>query len=277
MKNFLLVPNFERNSLPYVRRAEAFLREKGCAVYCRAEDASLIGADVCRDTDEDMQKIDCILVFGGDGTMLKAIKRYLIFQKPFVGINTGKVGYLSDVDPERLEESLGRVLEGQYSIEKRVTLRVETDEGVFVGVNEAVLHRASAHVLGVEMTVNKQRIEQVRADGIMVATPTGSTAYNLSAGGPILIPGSKNMVITPICAHSLSIRPIVIGAGDTVMLTVGSADEPAFVNVDGEKASVLEQGASVKISLSDCYFTLLRLSEGNFFTVLRNKLLTWEQ
>ncbi len=209
--------------------------------------------------------------------MLKAIKKYLPYKKPFAGINTGRVGYLSDIDPEKVEEALGNIFTSDYSTEERATLRVQTKEESFLGVNEAVVHRSSAHVLGVEIGVNGQRIEPVRADGILVATATGSTAYNLSAGGPILMPTSKNMVVTPICAHSLSARPIVIGGEDKISLTVCSSDEPAFINVDGDNVGSLKQDQSIEIFIGEETFTLLRLSEGSFFTVLRNKLSTWEQ
>ena len=273
MKNFLLVPNFKRNSLPFVLKAVDFLQKKGCNVFCQEEDVEILRIERC----SDFHKIDCFLVFGGDGTMLKSIKKYLCYKKPFAGINTGKVGYLADVDPEKTEKALDLILAGKYSVEERSLLRVELNDKSFLGVNEAVLHRASAHVLGVEIDVNGQRIEPVRADGILVATPTGSTAYNLSAGGPILMPTSKNMVITPVCAHSLSVRPIVIGGEDTVTMSVSNADVPAFVNVDGENVGTLSQGENVDISVAQETFTLLRLSEGSFFTVLRNKLSNWEQ
>ncbi len=273
MKSFLLVPNFKRNSLPYVERAVAFLRQNGCRVFCQEEDFGKFDAEKC----VDVSLIDCVLVFGGDGTMLKAIKKYLLYNKPFAGINTGKVGYLSDIEPEKVEKALGDLLRNDFSVEKRCTLSIKTKEGVFSGVNEAVLHRSSAHVLTVELGVNGLRVEPIRADGILVATPTGSTAYNLSAGGPILMPTAKNMVVTPICAHSLSARPIVIGGEDKVSLTVSSCDDSAFINVDGENVCTLSCGEVVEISVSENVFTLLRHSEGSFFTVLRNKLSTWEQ
>ncbi len=273
MKNFLLAPNFKRNSLPFVKRAVEFLKKNGCVVYCREEDKGLFDADVCPGKDA----VDCILVFGGDGTMLKNIKRFISWQKPFAGINTGKVGYLADIDPEKTENALASILGGRYSTEERVTLKIEIGDKVVTGVNEAVLHRASAHVLGLEIGVNGQRIEPVRADGMIVATPTGSTAYNLSAGGPILTPNSRSMVVTPVCAHSLTTRPVVIGGDDVVTLTVKSADEPAFINVDGENVASLSTDSSVNVSVSEQTFTLIRLSEGSFFTVLRNKLSTWEQ
>ena len=273
MKNFLLVPNFDRNPLPFVRRAVEFLRQKGCSVFCQKEDEGKFDAAVCSDP----ASIDCILVFGGDGTMLKNVKKYLSWQKPFAGINTGKVGYLADIDPEATEAALASILNGKFSKEERVTLKISVGEKTVTAINEAVLHRSTAHVLGVEIGVNGQRVEPVRADGIIVATPTGSTAYNLSAGGPILTPNSRSMVVTPVCAHSLTIRPVVIGGGDIVTITVKSADEPAFINVDGEYVDSLPTDASVNVSLSEKTFTLLRLSEGSFFTVLRNKLSTWEQ
>lgn len=273
MKSFLLVPNFKRNSLPFAKEAIEFLYKRGCRVYCQKEDKDLLNVEVCVDPSQ----VDCILVFGGDGTMLKTIKKYLSEKKPFAGINTGKVGYLADIEPENTQSALDQILKGNYFTEERATLCVRQNGKVRVGVNEAVLHRASAHVLGVEISVNGQRIEPVRADGILVATPTGSTAYNLSAGGPILLPTSKSLVITPICAHSLSVRPIVIGQEDVATLSVKSADVSAFVSIDGENAEPLAQGEQIDISVSKETFTLLRLSEGGFFTVLRNKLSTWEQ
>ena len=273
MKNFLLVPNFDRNPLPFVRRAVDFLRAKGCSVFCQKEDEGKFDAAVCVDP----ALIDCILVFGGDGTMLRNVKKYLSWQKPFAGINTGKVGYLADIEPEATETALAAILDGKYSKEERVTLRVSIGDKTVIGINEAVLRRSATHILAVEIKINGQRVEPVRADGVIVATPTGSTAYNLSAGGPILTPNSRSMVVTPVCAHSLTIRPVVIGGSDIVSLMVKNTDEPAFINVDGENVDSLPTGAFVNVSVSEKTFTLLRLSEGSFFTVLRNKLSTWEQ
>jgi len=245
--------------------ATGFLRKNGCEVFCREEDAEKIDVPVCRD----LHTIDCFLIFGGDGTMLQSVKKYISYQKPFAGINTGTLGFLSDVEPQNTERALRDLLDGRYQEEKRSTLSVTVGEKKYTAVNEIGLQRVGGRVLTAEIIVDEKWHETVRADGVLVASSTGSTAYNLSAGGPILSPTSRSYVVTPVCAHSLTVRPVVLGENETVCLQVlGQAQ--AMLYLDGDNISLCEQ--AVKVTGSENTFTLLRLHDGNFFSVLRNKL-----
>ncbi len=270
-KSFLLLPNFERNSLPSVRAATGFLREKGCRVFCEKGDENKFDAEVY-----DGQNIDFILVFGGDGTMIGSVKKYIDLKKPFIGVNTGKLGYLTDIEPSGVAEALDALLQNRFFTEERVTLTVTTHGATFSAVNEVALQRNEAHLISAEIAINGQLFQPLRADGVLVATPTGSTAYNLSAGGPVLMPSAKNMVITPVCAHSLSARPVVVGNGDVVTIALKAGGESASLAIDGKKIAVLTENEGVKIAVSGRTFSLLRLREGSFFGALRHKLSNWE-
>lgn len=267
MKRVLVVGNLNNErSRPLIEEGAAFLAERG--VECVT-----VGNTVCGSlrAAETTAGVDMALVFGGDGTILNACKNLPARKIPVLGVNLGRLGYLASAEPEELTETLGRVLKGEYFLEERVTLTAGLDGEEYVGVNEAVLHRGGKpRILDIRVDINGQETDRLRADGIMAATPTGSTAYNLSAGGPVIVPTAKNLVITPICAHSLGARPIVVAEEDVITFT-SLGDGEAVLSVDGNTAGPVVRGKPVTVGIG-AGIRLVRTGENTFFKTLRRKL-----
>lgn len=216
---------------------------------------------------------DMALVFGGDGTILNACRKLIDSDIPVLGINLGHLGYLAAGEPSDCLETLRTVVYGDFFVEERITLEAEVDGKKYLGVNEAVLDRGgSPHLLNVALAVNGHEVDALRADGVMVATPTGSTAYNLSAGGPVVVPTAKTLVMTPICAHSLAARPIVVGEDDVVTLTIEDDESSAHLSLDGIAIGTIPAGSTVTVRRGKNTVKLIRTGENKFFRTLRKKL-----
>ena len=212
------------------------------------------------------QTADFWIVLGGDGTMLKAAQQAALLDVPLLGINLGTMGFLTDVDKQDGLKALENVLAGRYQLQKRLML---TTHGR-LALNEAFLG-STGRLSYFSVYVNDMHMDDIRADGIIVATPTGSTAYNLSAGGPILAPYGEMMVITPICPHSLSTRPWVISADDKVRIVVrDSLPSPCLV-LDGEEFMTIPPGESVEISRAPVSATIIKTTDTHFYEILRKK------
>lgn len=275
---FLVIPNLKKPlSLNAVKEVASYLHANGCSVYClkeKAKELTNLGIEVL--SDENFDLIDMALVFGGDGTFLQSARRLNYNKIPLIGINLGHLGYLSEVEPTELIASLQMLIEGKFTIENRVALEVIDEENnKYLGFNEMVIHRGSlAHILSIGVDINNQRIESIRADGILVATPTGSTAYNLSAGGPIILPSAQSLVITPICAHSLAVRSIVVGNKDTVTLTVGSFRDNGvpMLTIDGKNVAEIKEKTRLNVRISDVTIPLVKTKKNSFYLTLQKKL-----
>lgn len=264
--NVLIAVNPKKQSChEYVKRAEEFLAENGAR--CRTVGFST--AERLREID--VLGADMALVFGGDGTILRACRELLDYGVPVMGVNMGRLGYLAAAEPSNLIPSLQTVIEGRYFLEERVTIETVCGGKSYRGINEAVLYRGgNPHLLDIKVDVNGQEIDVIRADGIMAATPTGSTAYNLSAGGPVIVPTAENLVITPICAHSISSRPIVVAKNDAVVFTpVGGAP---YLSVDGKDAGRVAEGTATEVKIGSSKIKLIRTEKYGFFQSLRKKL-----
>ena len=222
------------------------------------------------------REAEFLIVLGGDGTMLSSAKRAAKYNTPLMGVNMGHLGFLTAAGPDTMVESLQSVLRGEYQTEKRMMLRAEifsSKEGkrTVTALNEVSISRGS--MVDVEVKVNGDYIDDFFGDGILVATPTGSTAYNLAAGGPILKSDSNMLAITPICPHMLHARSIVIGGGDRVELIVKRfSRQKIFAVVDGQNICTLEEGDSISISKAKFFANIIKTGNTGFYDVLRNKL-----
>jgi len=214
-------------------------------------------------TEESLASASFWVVLGGDGTMLRAAPFAAVLDIPMLGINLGTLGFLTDVDKSQGLDALEKVLQNQYICEKRLMLNA----GENLALNE-VFVGGTGRLKTFSVYVNDQLIDKIRADGILVATPTGSTAYNLSAGGPILAPGGQMMVITPICPHSLSARPWVLSETDTVRIATHS-ESPIIV--DGEKRGCISSSEDVLISASAFRASIIKTAPTHFYATLRKK------
>lgn len=220
-----------------------------------------------------VEEMNVILTLGGDGTLLAGARLAGLHDIPVIGCNLGDLGFLTAGPAERLEEMLDRIALSDCVEERRLALDVRCGDRSWYALNDAVVHKGGlARLLRVRVWVDGDEVGQYSADGIIVSTATGSTAYSLSAGGPILHPGLDALVATPICPHTLAIRPLVVRADSTIAIEILSGMEGSLVTVDGQSGGDLARRDRVTIRRSPNDVRLLRLPDGNFFTVLRQKL-----
>lgn len=276
-KNFLIISKNTEAALPYIKSATELLRSCGCNVFCLPEKAVFFeGLDITPIPSDKLNDIRTAFVFGGDGTILKAGRLLLPYKIPILGINMGTLGYLTDSEPSSCIESIKNYLDGKYTTEKRCTLSVKYNNNIYSAINEAVIYRGSlSHIMTIRVEINDQHIETLRADGIIVSTPTGSTAYNLSAGGPIITPLANAFVLTPICAHSLTARPIVLSNSNVVTITVQDfrSNEKPSLDIDGKTLKHLSEGSKVTVKLAKNMLYLIHTKPTDFFRTLQSKLL----
>ena len=233
---------------------------------------------------EELYGIDGVISLGGDGTIIRAARRIAGTGIPIIGINIGHLGYLTAVsDREEIPGMLNALLSGNYSIEERMMLEgtimhenpgMPAEPNSHLALNEVVLFRSpSGAASHFRVLVNGAFLNEYKADGIIISTPTGSTAYNLSAGGPIVDPAARMTILTPICAHALNRSSIVLRAEDTIEVVVSSDQEGIqSVSFDGAVTKELRAGSRVRVTGSDLRTPLIRLSGGTFFTQLRSKM-----
>lgn len=218
---------------------------------------------------------DLIVVLGGDGTMLATARLIGDASIPVLGINHGSLGYLTDFRIEEMFPALVLVLAGDYAIDHRVMLDVEHAGNTISGrvLNDVVINKAAlARIVEIEVKLNGLYVNSFRADGLIVSTPTGSTAYNLSAGGPIIYPSMNAIVLTPICPFTLTNRPIVVPDTSEIELRLQSGSEDVVLGLDGQTGFPMQAGDAVVIRKSDVTFDLVQPANRNYFDVLRNKL-----
>lgn len=224
--------------------------------------------------------LDAMLTFGGDGTLLRGARLLGGAQVPILGVNLGKVGFLTTASRSTVEEALEALAEGRYHIDARQVLQSAlvspdgTAEPLPFALNDLVIHKSGvARLIRLRVSIDALEVGAYSADGLIVATPTGSTAYSLSAGGPIILPGVQALVITPICAHTLAVRPLVIPSPSVVTIEpVDAGRGNLMVSVDGQKATTLMPKQRVQIHRGDAPVLLVRLSAGDYFRRMRETL-----
>ena len=222
--------------------------------------------------------VDLILVLGGDGTMIATARMIGDQEVPVLGVNYGGLGYLAEFRIEELYTALESILEGNYRLDRRVMLAVELCRGdaplkTSRVLNDVVINKSAlARIIEIETYLNSQFVNSFRADGLIISTPTGSTAYNLSAGGPVIFPSMNAVVITPICPFTLSNRPIVVPDDAEIELLLKTDKEEVALTLDGQVGFPLEVEDRVKIRKSRTTFNLIQPSNRNYFDVLRDKL-----
>ena len=221
-------------------------------------------------------KIDFLFSIGGDGTILEAVTFIRNADIPVIGINTGKLGFLADIAIEAIPEALKAIFEGKYSIDERILLRLESPSSLFgkfpYGLNEITIQKKSSTMIRVRTYINDEFLNTYRADGLIVATPTGSTAYSLSVGGPILIPELRNFILAPISPHNLTVRPIVIPDSSKITLKLDDENVDYLVSLDHRSKEVHEP-IVLEISKAEFKIKLLKLKGASFYSTLRNKLM----
>ena len=220
---------------------------------------------------------DIVLSMGGDGTFLKAASYVGHKNIPILGINTGRLGFLADVAPEEMEETFEDIYKGNYKIEDRSVLQAFSEgqplKGYPCGLNEiAILKRASSSMITIHTSINGAYLTTYQADGLVIATPTGSTAYSLSIGGPVIVPHSQTIAITPVAPHSLNVRPIVINDDWEITLDVESRSHNFLVAIDG-RSETCREGTRLTIRKAGYKIKVIKRPNHVFFHTLRDKMM----
>lgn len=262
-----------------VRRAARILEGQQRTVWCDPTTAEMVNHEwpAAKSLDDLGRRSDLLLVFGGDGTMLRVARDVAGLPVPLLGINAGHLGFLTAVQADHLTHALKKIAAGRFEIEERdlleATVQRGKEETTHKALNDFVLSRgAASRLIELEVQVNGELLTRYRCDGFIASSPTGSTAYSLAAGGAIVSPDAQVLVLTPICPHTLSIRPVIVGLQSSVKVTLLSERLVATLTADGQPASELGRGDTVMVRRSERALKLLRLEGTSFFSTLRQKL-----
>jgi len=225
---------------------------------------------------------DFVLVLGGDGTLLSVAREVAGTRMPVLGINLGTLGFLAEVEPNRMEEAIERLMNGDYLIEERMMLDATVvhdgkETVLSSALNDVTLTRCgSLQMIRYSIYVNGKLLCNMGADGVIVATPTGSTGYNMSAGGPIAEPGAKLLMLTPVCAHTLNSRSVILRSDDVVEIVIGTANDGSALTVeaasDGHEKVMMSTGDTLRIRKSDKTTVIVKLDERSFLEALQRKM-----
>ncbi len=281
MKTIGIITNMDKDlELKHTRILAANITRMGGSFRIKSDLAQAVGSgEPCRDDEEVLSGSDILVVLGGDGTFLKAARLAYKRNIPILGINLGNLGFLAEIDRNDIADAVSRLMNGEYTVEERMMLEADIirngeKEITDVALNDVVISRgAISRILHVKTLINDTYIDTFPGDGLIVSTPTGSTAYSLSAGGPIVEPGNDLMIITPICPHILYSRSFITSGGSEVKALL---DEDfrhnAMVTIDGQEAYDIKGGDRVEIRKSQYTAKLVSIHSRNFFNVLRAKI-----
>lgn len=282
MKHFLIYTNRNKDKdLAVTGRIKAYLEQNGQKVSVRVKSADWMEKEIPEE-DKVPEDVTCMIVLGGDGTVLQAARESRDGDIPIMGVNLGTLGYMTEVEPANLEEALERLLTGDYQKESRMMLngkihRAEGESKEDWALNDIVISRkGSLQVIQFHIYVNGLFLKDYNADGMIVTTPTGSTAYNLSAGGPIIEPGAKLIMLTPICPHTLNSRSIILSPEDVVEIEIPEGREGQMqvvdANFDGSHKVEMKTGDRIRIAQSQMHTDFVKLNQVSFLEVLHKKM-----
>ncbi len=267
MKQFYVITNkSKKGAMQTAEQMQAFIEAQGgCCVL--AEDGSAVKEDA-----------ECVLVIGGDGTLIRAARELRAHDVPLLGINMGTLGYLTEVEVQNVEAAIEQVMHSETMTENRMMLKgVLNGEREDIALNDIVVARLGAvRMIRFHVYVNGELLNTYQSDGVIVSTPTGSTAYNLSAGGPVVEPTASLIVITPICSHALNTSSIVLSAEDTITIEIAKGrdgeEEEAEISYDGDLHINAKTGDKIVIQKAEETTKLLKLNQISFLEILREKM-----
>lgn len=261
-----------------IPRVVEWLRSRGLEVRCDGETAAYTRAEDGIPRDEVPEGCDLVIVLGGDGTLLSAARAIGKREIPLFPVNLGGLGFLTAITKEEVFAELERALKGEHRVAKRKLLNTELVRGgrvvsAYDALNDAVLAKSEiARMIDLQVYVDEQFVADYKADGLIVCTPTGSTAYSLAAGGPIIFPSVPAICLTPICPHMLTNRPVLVPETSVVRVVSRAPNDNVFLSVDGQVGSSVEEGDTVVCRSSHFALHLIRPPRAMFFDVLRQKL-----
>jgi NAD+ kinase len=281
MKHIGIIPNLLRDTdLNMTRTIAAWLVKEGFKVYATQHITEQVENISLSLTEGEIYKVcDIVIAIGGDGTILSVAEKACLVDVPIIGVNLGRLGFLADIEPADIADSLQKLLHEDYYIDERMMLKAKVidpngQEHIFHALNDINLTRGSfSRIAEFEILINGEFCDVYPADGIIVSTPTGSTAYNLSAGGPIVLPHTKVCIVTPICPHTIYSKSIIMSSEDTVQIKICHYDNINMeLNIDGKTKMYLTPNHFIQIEKSPYVTRLVKLSELKFFEILRKKI-----
>ncbi len=261
-----------------IRGLIPFLTDKGIETILDGETAGLTGESSSLDIEDVPKSSDLIIVLGGDGTLLHAARLVGKSEIPILGVNLGSLGFLTEIALEELNKTIEKVLAGDFKIEERMMLKAKivTADGKkseYSVLNDVVINKGVlARIINLEVMVNGAYLTTYNADGLIVSTPTGSTGYSLSAGGPVVHPTLSAIIINPICPHTLTNRPILVPEGSKIEIRLLSGDGNVYVTLDGQVGVDFPEGKSIVVSKSKRKVLLIEPPDRDYYDVLRTKL-----
>lgn len=272
------------SQISFAENVLKILADSGCAViihkqyaeFLKAELKNLASYPVFETNDEISRKADFLFSIGGDGTLLDTVLLVKDSKIPIAGVNAGRLGFLSSISKENISNAVEALSKGHYSVEPRTLLRVESNHPVFNGnniaLNDFTIHKMeTSSMIKIHTYLNGEYLNSYWADGLIIATPTGSTGYSMSCGGPIIVPQSESFVITPIAPHNLNVRPIIVSDKNVVSLEVEGRSQNFMATLDSRSATI-DSSFQLAIRKESYSINLVRLSNENFLGTLRSKL-----
>jgi len=284
MRIVIFGKKFERSHSPFLQQLFDALHERGAQVCVYKAYFDLIKDHIHFKQDpgrftqsKEIENLDFLFSIGGDGTMLDAIPYVHDFGVPILGINLGRLGFLSSVSKNEMHRAIEHIYKGDYKLEQRTLLRLVEPSNIFgrldFALNDLTIYRnTNTSLVAVEVFINGVFLNTYWSDGLIIATPTGSTAYSMSVGGPILTPGSENFVIAPIASHNLTVRPIVIQDNAEISIKINGREEEYLLTMDSRQ-TLISKAQEIKIKKCDFKINLVQMPEQNFFSTIREKLL----
>jgi NAD+ kinase len=265
---FVLKPTADNELKKIYFEMKKIFEKKGFNVFIDMVSAKLIGI-LGMDFEAMCREVDFLVALGGDGTLISVARRSYKFDKPILGINAGKLGFLTDINPDNIEEFLDKYLKGEYRIDKRMVIEVDYDKSKLYAFNDVVISKdVISSMIYINVDTNESHLNRYYGDGLIISTPTGSTAYNLSAGGPVVYPLTESFILTPICPHSLTQRPLILPSQFEIDLEVDKVR--AKLIIDGQE--IFDMKGKIRIKKAKNPVKLIHRVERNYFEVLREKL-----
>ncbi len=274
---------FTRQSAAFIQRIFEILRKHEAELYVSSKFAGFLKQSAFKsfkwetyEPTDSLKSLKVLISIGGDGTLLESVAHIGKTEIPVLGINTGRLGFLATISRDEMEHALEEVMKGAYTLDKRAALRLHTEQGIFGKLNFAlndftVVKKDTSAMITIHTFIDGEFLNSYWADGIIVATPTGSTGYSLSCGGPLIFPRSGNFVLTPVSPHNLTVRPIIVSDTSEISFQVDGRSKKFLVSLDSRIATV-DNTVKLTIRKSDFIVNLIQLEGHHYFKTLRQKL-----
>lgn len=280
-KGIGVIPNWQKENIQgIIAEIKAFFQGYGIATYVAPEKEPLLNlSSPVKEIQEWPGKVDLVIVLGGDGTFLRVSRELAYTGLPILGINLGHKGFLAEVEVEQLAVSLQKLIDRNYQLKNRMMLYTEVlREGkrfaASISLNDVIISRGPfSRIINLDTYINDDFLESYPGDGIIIASPTGSTGYSLSAGGPVVHPDLDVLLITPICPHLLYQRSVVANPGDVVTVVVTTKNADIFLTLDGQEGFALNYHDCIKVKRAECVTKVVIFPESNFYKLLHDKLI----